>query len=215
MRCVKGERAAGPATGADHRLADRLARPGCRDGARHAEAGRVHAPADGEQLIAGSGGLRAVFGIRHDHHLRRDGRSLDPCDRTQSDLRRCGGHALAGLHGQTGGARERRAERAGQRSGGKRPLPDVHPRWKDAWKRPFPKTPVTGRLREKERESVLRSRPGSGSRVNPRQLTASPNPPFSGCSKMIRAAILERGSARSLRSNGGYRFHLDKVLWPG
>ena len=37
---------------ADHALADRQPRPGRRDGARHAEAGGVHAPADREQLLA-------------------------------------------------------------------------------------------------------------------------------------------------------------------
>ncbi len=37
---------------ADHPVADRQPGPGRRDGARHPEAGRVHAPADGEQLVS-------------------------------------------------------------------------------------------------------------------------------------------------------------------
>ena len=56
---VRGEggRALGLRPPADHAVAHRRPRPGRRDAARHAEAGGVHAPADGEQLLAGPGGL--------------------------------------------------------------------------------------------------------------------------------------------------------------
>ena len=52
---------------------------GCRARARHAKAGGVHAPADGEQLLARPGGLRAVLRLRHHHHRRGDDRPRLPC----------------------------------------------------------------------------------------------------------------------------------------
>ena len=67
-------------------------------GPRHREAGRMHAAADREQLVARPGGLRAVLGIRHHDHCRRDDRPLLPCRRAQSRLCRCRHHPLAGLH---------------------------------------------------------------------------------------------------------------------
>jgi hypothetical protein len=80
---------------------------------RHAEAGGVHAPADREQLLARPGRLRALQRIRHHDHRGRDVRPRLPCGRAVAGLRRCGGAALAGLHGRIGGAggRWRRATR--------------------------------------------------------------------------------------------------------
>ena len=49
---------------ADHALADPEPRPGRGDGARHPEAGRVHAPADAEQLRPGPAGLRSRSSAR-------------------------------------------------------------------------------------------------------------------------------------------------------
>jgi hypothetical protein len=56
-------------------LADPEPRPGRRDGAWHAEAGRVHAPADAEQLQPGAGGLRAVLRLGHHADRGRDDRA--------------------------------------------------------------------------------------------------------------------------------------------
>ncbi len=53
------DRALGRRPQADHGLADPA--PEVRDRPRHAEAGRVHAAADREQLLARPGGLRAVL----------------------------------------------------------------------------------------------------------------------------------------------------------
>ena len=89
---------------ADDALADLQPRPGRRDGPRHPEAGRVHAPADPQQQLARPGGLRAVHGIGHDADRGRDHGPGLPRDRAQPGLRRCGGRALAAVHRQGGGA---------------------------------------------------------------------------------------------------------------
>ena len=60
---------------ADDALADLQPRPGRRDRPRHPEAGRVHAPADPQQLLARPGGLRAVHGVGHDTDRGRDHRA--------------------------------------------------------------------------------------------------------------------------------------------
>ena len=57
-------------SGAFHAREDRRPRP------RHPEAGRVHAPADREQLVARPGGLRAVQRLGHHHHRGRDDRPV-------------------------------------------------------------------------------------------------------------------------------------------
>ena len=49
--------------------------PEIRDRARHTEAGRVHEAPDREQLLAGTGGLRAVQRLRHHDHRSRDDRA--------------------------------------------------------------------------------------------------------------------------------------------
>ena len=89
---------------ADHAMADREPGSGRRDGARDAEAGRVHAPADGEQQQPGPGGLRAVQRVGHDVDRCRAGGAGVPRDRAVAGLRRRGGAALAGVHRAGGGA---------------------------------------------------------------------------------------------------------------
>ena len=59
------------------------------DGPRHAEAGRVHAPADAEQLQPRPGGLRAVLRLGHHDHRRRDHRARLPRHGARPGLCRC------------------------------------------------------------------------------------------------------------------------------
>ena len=93
---VRGRQGQGPLERrpqADHALVDPEPRPGRRDDPRHPEAGRVHAPADAQQQRARAGGLRAVLGIRHLDHRRRDLRPDLPLDGARPGLRRCRGDA--------------------------------------------------------------------------------------------------------------------------
>ena len=86
---------------ADDALADPAPRPGRRDGPRHAEAGRVHAPADREQLLARAGGLRALLRLGHHHHRGRDDRPGLPRDRAQPGLCRCRRRRWQAFTGET------------------------------------------------------------------------------------------------------------------
>ena len=56
---------------------------GPRARARHAEAGRVHAPADAQQLFPRPSGLRALLRLRDHHHRGRDDRQ-DSATRSRS-----------------------------------------------------------------------------------------------------------------------------------
>ena len=80
------------------------------DGARHPEAGRVHAPADAEQQLARPGGVRALLRIGDQHHRRRDLRPHLALDGARPGLRRCRGAPLAELHRAGGDARRRRPQ---------------------------------------------------------------------------------------------------------
>ena len=71
---VRRARAIGPATASKPPSGRSPAGPGRGDRARHAEAGRVHAPADREQQQSGPGHLRAVLRVRHHDHCSRDDR---------------------------------------------------------------------------------------------------------------------------------------------
>ena len=95
---------------ADDALADPEPRPGRQHGARHPEAGRVHAPADAEQQLARPGGLRAVLRIGDLDHRRRDLRPHLALDGARPGLRRCGGDPLAELHREDGDPRRRRPQ---------------------------------------------------------------------------------------------------------
>ena len=97
-------RATGPAAGTDDPLVDPEPGPGRRHRPWHPEAGRVHAPADPEQLQPRPGGLRAVLRIGDDAHCRRDDGAGLPRGGARPGLRGRGGAALAGVHGQVGGA---------------------------------------------------------------------------------------------------------------
>src|SRR4051812_33763506 len=74
-----------------------------------AKARRVHEAPDREQLLAGSGGVRAVQRLGHDHHRGRDHRAHVSRHRADAAVRRCGGGALASLHrGDSQAGRERK-----------------------------------------------------------------------------------------------------------
>ena len=105
MRCAR--RATIPVSAADNALADRA--PKVRDRPRHAEAGRVHAPADREQLLAGPCDLRAFLWQRNDDHRGRAVWTLVPGDRAFTEICGCRDKALAGLHRSQGDARRRRS----------------------------------------------------------------------------------------------------------
>jgi hypothetical protein len=76
-----------------------------RDRPLDAEARRVHAPADREQLLAGAGGLRALQRLRHHDHRGRDDGPRLPRDRVEPGLCRRRGDPLAGVHRQGRDAR--------------------------------------------------------------------------------------------------------------
>ena len=95
---------------ADHALDDLEPRPGRHHRPRHPEAGRMHAPADPQQLARpGQAVYEPFIGLGHHADRRRDHRARLPRHRAQPGLRRCRGRALAAVHRQAGGARRRPA----------------------------------------------------------------------------------------------------------
>ena len=107
LYCVRKTRqgALGRRPQADDALADLQPRPGRRDGPRHPEAGRVHAPTDPQQFEPRPSGLRAVHGIGHDAHRCRDHWAGLSRHRAEPGVCRRRGRALAAVHRQGRGAR--------------------------------------------------------------------------------------------------------------
>ena len=97
--CVRGKAHWSGGPHAVDALDDPEPGPGCRHGARDAEARRVHAPADAQQRQPRAGGLRALLRIGDEPDRGRDHGQALPRDGTRPGLRGCRRTPLGVVHG--------------------------------------------------------------------------------------------------------------------